>query len=115
MYERDGSFEAEAINAAIAGVGNSVFEALHSFEEMAFSLAIAAVGAGARLTYDPDPEDGALYTALKSDKLTEQERSEQRSERGIVAFGDLNIGLQQVDSVTRPKLQSAKVELVAAG
>src|SRR5688572_27998676 len=91
VYERDGRFEAEAINAAIAGVGNTPFEALHSFQQMAFSMAVAAVEAGARLTYKADAEDDALFRGLQNGKIGDKERTQ----RDIVAISDIHIGIMK--------------------
>lgn len=108
VFRRDDRFEAEAINAAVAGVGSSAFEALHNLEQMAFSMADAAVKNGAKLTFDAEQEDQTLFRALKDGKIDASERTS----RGIVAMGDLGIGLEELDADTRVSLESAKFELV---
>jgi hypothetical protein len=109
IYERDGRFEAEAINAAIAGVGTTHLDAMRSFEQMAESLAMAAVETGARLTYDPEPDELALFGALDSGTLPEHEIAA----RKIVGLGTLGLGLHKVHAGSKARVEHAKLELVA--
>ena len=111
LYLREGRYEAEAINAAVAGVGSSTFAALHSFEQMALSMAITAVEAPARLTFKPDAEDANLYRSLDEGKVSVRKMAA----LGIIGFGSFGLSVRKASTrktPSTPVIESAKLELV---
>ena len=108
-YQRDGGIEAEAINAGIVGVGETIFEAMDSFQKMASALAVMAYKSGADLTYQSDAEDSVLFGNLEAGTIGQEELASQ----SIVAFGSFGLELEHLDAASKARFEGGKLELLS--
>ena len=111
VFERDGSFEAEGVNAAVAGVGATPIEAVGSLHRMAQSMAVLASEHKAKLTADPATEDKALFDRLLAGKVPHKELLK----LGIAAYGGFDLQLQRLKRNRPTELGSGKLELELVG
>jgi hypothetical protein len=100
VFERDGEFEAECLDAAAAGTGKSPFAAMDDLVQMLNTMAVLAHESGSSLLAEADPDDDELFTRLSAGE----------SHDAVVAFGHLTLTLETRDRTNRARLE--KMDLV---
>lgn len=107
VFDRDGRFEAEGINAAVAGTGPSALEAVAALYSMAKSMAALATRHGTAMTAAPDAQDKSLFDRLVAGKVAPRELHK----LGIAAFGGFELSAQKPKRAGRADAGTGKLEL----
>lgn len=100
VYEREGEYEAECLDASAVGIGKSPFEAIDDLVAMLNTMAVFAHESGSSLIAEATPDDDELFNRLNEGTAPE----------AVAAFGHFTLTLEKRDHANEARLE--KMDLV---